>query len=167
MKSSIRFALTALLLTFSTAAFSQDVAPALDAAIAEAPPEAVTEAAPAVVSEPALSEAPLDRASLKYSNKWRIRFENSAKSDGTLVFRMTEKNAEPIIVNVAIKNGTGEGNASDAVKSTLRKAFPKNFKVEGDDGDHVLVKHNFTEGRFSLELLSNDVKKMKVKLSKE
>ena len=125
----------------------------------------VSPASPVTASTRA--EMPIDRASLKYSNKWRLRFENRAKSDGTLVFRMTEKNAESIIVKVAIKNGTGEGNASDAVKSTLRKAFPKNFKVEGDDGDHVLVKHNFTEGRFSLELLSNDVKKMKVKLSKE
>jgi hypothetical protein len=162
MKSPTHLALTALLLSFSTAVFSQATTPA---SVADTP--AATNAAPAMTAKPAMAEAPLNRATLKYSNKWRIRFENRAKSDGTLIFRMTEKNAEPIIVKVAIKNGTGEGNASDAVKSTLRKAFPKNFKVEGDDGDHVLVKHNFTEGRFSLELLSNDVKKMKVKLSKE
>ena len=162
MKLSIRFAFTALLLSFSAAVFSQDAAPAVDADVAEVPLEA-----PAVVAEPAMTEAPLDRATLRYSNKWRLRFENTTKSDGTLVFRVTEKDADPVIVRIAIKKGMREGNICDVVKSNLRKALPRNFKVEGDDGDHVLVKHNFTEGRFSLELLSNDVKKMKVKLSKE
>ena len=125
----------------------------------------VSPAAPVTPSTRA--ETPIDRASLKYSNKWRLRFENTTKSDGTLVFRVTEKDADPVIVRIAIKKGMREGNVCDVVKSNLRKALPRNFKVEGDDGDHVLVKHNFTEGRFSLELLSNDVKKMKVKLSKE
>lgn len=117
----------------------------------------------------ASTEAPLDRSKLSYSNKWRITFDNSAKIDGTLVFRMTLKgsDAEPVVVNVPIKKGTGENNAADVVKLALRKAFPKKFKVEGDDGESVLVKLNFTEGSSSLELLSNDVNGLKIKIKKE
>lgn len=117
----------------------------------------------------ASTEAPLDTGALSYSNKWRIVFDNRAKSDGTLVFRMVLKGsaAEPVVVNVPIKNGTGENNAADVVKKALRKAFPNDFKVEGDDGEDVLVKLNFMEGRSSLELLSNDVKNLKVKIKKE
>ncbi len=115
------------------------------------------------------TEAPLDTSKLSYSNKWRIKFDNRAKSDGILVFRMTLKDsdAEPIVVNIPIKKGTGENNAADAVKLALREAFPKKFKVEGDDGESVLVKLNFTEGKSSIELLSNDVENLKIKIKKE
>lgn len=120
-------------------------------------------------AEAAAAEAPLDTSKLSYSNKWRIAFDNRAKTDGTLVFRMVMQgsDAAPVVVSVPIKNGTGENNAADATKLALRKAFPKDFKVEGDDGEDVLVKLNFVEGRSSLELLSNDVKGLKVKIKKE
>jgi hypothetical protein len=123
----------------------------------------------AEAAAPVSTEAPLDTSKLSYSNKWRIAFDNRAKTDGTLVFRMVMQgsDAAPVVVNVPIKNGTGENNAADAVKSALRKAFPKDFKVEGDDGEDVLVKLNFVEGRSSLVLLSNDVKNLKVKIRKE
>ena len=142
---------SALLLASGFAA-AQEAAPS---------PEA---AAPAVEAP-----APLDRSTLKYSNKWRIGFDNRAKADGTLVFRMVmnDKDAEPVIVTVPVSKGTGENNAADVVKKALRKAFPKDFKVEGDDGEDVLVKLNFIEGRSSLELLENNVEGLKVKIRKE
>ena len=123
----------------------------------------------AEAAAPVSTEAPLDTSKLSYSNKWRIAFDNRAKTDGTLVFRMVMQgsDAAPVVVNVPIKNGTGENNAADAVKSALRKAFPKDFKVEGDDGEDVLVKLNFVEGSSSLVLVSNDVKNLKVKIKKE
>lgn len=123
----------------------------------------------AEAAAPASTEAPLDTSKLSYSNKWRIGFDNRAKTDGTLVFRMVMKgsDAAPVVVSVPIKNGTGENNAADAVKSALRKAFPNDFKVEGDDGEDVLVKLNVIEGSSSLALVSNDVKNLKVKIKKE
>ena len=123
----------------------------------------------AEAAAPVSTEAPLDTSKLSYSNKWRIAFDNRAKTDGTLVFRMVMQgsDAAPVVVNVPIKNGTGENNAADAVKSALRKAFQKDFKVEGDDGEDVLGKLNLVEGRSSLVLLSNDVKNLKVKIRKE
>ena len=125
--------------------------------------------APAAAAPAAEAPAPLDRSTLDYSNKWRIGFDNRAKADGTLVFRMVmnDKDAEPLVVTVPISKGTGENNAADVVKKALRKAFPKDFKVEGDDGEDVLVKLNFMEGRSSLELLENNVEGLKVKVRKE
>jgi hypothetical protein len=80
---------------------------------------------------------------------------------------MQDKDAEPLVVSVPISKGTGENNAADAVKKALRSAFPKDFKVEGDDGEDVLVKLNFIEGRSSLMLLENNVEGLKVKIKKE
>jgi len=165
MKPLLRFAAAGLLLSFSAFASAQDAVPAAaaDEAQAEAPAPPAAEAA----LEPA--EAPLDRSSLSYSNKWRVTFDNRAKNDGTLVFRMVMKNsdADPVVVNIPIKKGTGENNAADVVKQALRKAFPKKFKVEGDDGESVLVKLNIAEGSSSLVLLSNDVQGLKIKIKKE
>ena len=132
---------------------------------------AAQEAAPApeAAAPAAEAPAPLDRSTLNYSNKWRIGFDNRAKADGTLVFRMVmnDKDAEPVVVSVPVSKGTGENDAADVFKKALRKAFPKDFKVEGDDGEDVLVKLNFIEGRSSLELLENNVEGLKVKIRKE
>ena len=132
---------------------------------------AAQEVAPAAptTAPGAEAPAPLDRSTLKYSNKWRIAFDNRAKADGTLAFQlvMQDKDAEPLVVSVPISKGTGENNAADAVKKALRSAFPKDFKVEGDDGEDVLVKLNFIEGSSSLVLLENNVEGLKVKVKKE
>lgn len=158
MRFQPRLVFFGALLSFSASSFANDTPPAAGLAVETPVPEA---AAPA--------EAPLDLSKLRYSNKWRIVFDNRAKTNGTLVFRMTLQgsDADPVIVRIPIKKGTGENNAADAVKLALRKAFPNKFKVEGDDGESVLVKLNFVEGRSSLELLSNDVKNLKIKIRKE
>lgn len=167
MNRSTHLICTALLfstsLVLSTCAFAQAQQ---EPAVSD---PAIVQQAAQETPAPASTEAPLDTSKLSYSNKWRIGFDNRAKSDGTLVFRMVMKgsDAAPVVVNVPIKNGTGENNAADAVKSALRKAFPNDFKVEGDDGEDVLVKLNIIEGSSSLALVSNDVKSLKVKIKKE
>jgi len=162
MRFQPRLILCGVLLSFSASSFANDTPPATGLAVETPLPEAA-------VNADAPADAPLDRSKLRYSNKWRIVFDNRAKTNGTLVFRMTLQgsDADPVIVRIPIKKGTGENNAADAVKLALRKAFPKKFKVEGDDGESVLVKLNFVEGRSSLELLSNDVKNLKIKIRKE
>jgi hypothetical protein len=174
MNPSLRFAAAGLLLAFSATAFAQDTAPALDAEAAASATEAAAvdgqplPPAAAPVTGPT-AEAPLDRSTLSYSNKWRVKFDNEAKSDGTLVFRLVMKDAkvEPITVSVAIKKGTNENSAAGKAKSALQKAFPRDFNVEKDDGESVLVKLNLIEGSSSLVLLSNDVKNLKIKIRKE
>ena len=144
MKPLLRFAAASLLLSFSAFSSAQDAAPA---AVAD---EAQATAVEAVVEAPAppAAEAPLDRAALSYSNKWRVKFDNEAKSDGTLVFRLVMKDTkvEPITVSIPISKGTNENSSAGKVKSALQKAFPRDFNVEKDDGESVLVKLNVDRG---------------------
>lgn len=155
-------------LILSNCAFAQDAAPAAVADEAQASAAEIIAEAPAP-PEAEAAEAPLDRSTLSYSNKWRVKFDNEAKSDGTLVFRLVMKDTkvEPITVSVAIKKGTNENSAASKAKSALQKAFPRDFNVEKDDGESVLVKLNVIEGSSSLVLLSNDVKNLKIKIRKE
>jgi hypothetical protein len=155
-------------LILSNSAFAQDAAPAAVADEAQATAVEAT-APPAAEAAVAPAEAPLDRAALSYSNKWRVKFDNEAKSDGTLVFRLVMKDTkvEPITVSIPIKKGTNENSVASKVKSALQKAFPRDFNVEKDDGESVLVKLNLIEGSSSLVLLSNDVNNLKIKIKKE
>jgi hypothetical protein len=165
MKPLLRFAAAGLLLAFNAVAFAQDAAnPATGTESAATKP---AEGQP--LPETAPAEAPLDRSTLSYSNKWRVKFDNEAKSDGTLVFRLVMKDTkvELITVSIAIKDGTNENNTAGKVKNALQKAFPRDFNVETDDGESVLVKLNLIEGSSSLVLLSNDVKNLKIKIRKE
>ncbi len=121
------------------------------------------------LATPIATEAPLDRSKLSYSNKWRVKVDNEAKSDGTLVFRLVMKDTkvEPITVTIPIKKGINENNTADVIEDAMQKAFPRDFNVETDDGESVLVKLNLVEGSSSLVLLSNDVKNLKIKIRKE
>lgn len=151
MNKHLRIAFTGLLFSFSAITFAQG-------ATSVKTSDTTTGA-----------EAPLDRSKLSYSNKWRIKFDNEAKSDGTLVFRLVMKDTkvEPITVNILIKKGTNENNTADIVEDAMQKAFPRDFNVETDDGESVLVKLNAVEGSSNVSLLSNDVKSLKVKIKKE
>lgn len=120
------------------------------------------DSAPSAVATPAVSEAPL-----KYSNKWRIKFRGEAKSDGVLVFRMLQKGREPIVVSIPVKDGTNDDNIADLAEDALQNAFPRDFNIEVDDGEDLLVKLAFWEGRSSLQLVGNDVRGLKVKLARE
>jgi len=74
-------------------------------------------------------------------NEWRIECSEGANSDGTIVFRVTRKGGAPIEVTVAIKDGTGK----NSLAHRIRDAF--------DD--------------FSLELVSNSVKSVRINLDRE
>jgi hypothetical protein len=166
MKPPIRLAFTGLLLTFSTITFAQESTPI---AVTETAAPAATEIAAEAPLQSASVEAPLDRTKLSYSNKWRINVDNEAKSDGSLVFRLVMKNTkvEPITVTIPIKKGINENNAADVIEDAMQKAFPRDFNIETDDGESVLVKLNPTEGSSNLSLLSNDVENLKIKIKKE
>ncbi|WP_188448376.1 hypothetical protein [Arenimonas maotaiensis] len=139
MKSHL---IAAALLAFGTSALAQDAVPA-----------------PAA--------APAAEAPLKYSNKWRIKFRGEAKSDGVLVFRMTQKGREPVQVSITVKDGTNDDNIADLAEDALQKAFPRDFNIEVDDGEDLLVKLAFWEGRSSLQLVGNDVRGLKIRIVRE
>jgi hypothetical protein len=140
---------TAAFLASSTAAFAQDAAPSATAA---------SEAAPAP------AQAPIDTSGLSYSNKWRVKFDNRADSDGEITFVVVLKDAAPVSIVVPIKKGTSENSVASVVKDTLKKSVPKGVKVERDDGEDVLVKY---KDRFSLTLKGNTVEDLDINLDKE
>jgi nucleoid-associated protein YgaU len=152
--------LCSTLLLASGFASAQEAAATAEAAVPAPPAETA-----AVAAAPAAPE--IDRSTLKYSNKWRIKFSGEAKSDGVLVFRMIMKDAEPVVVSIDIKDGTNDDNIADKVEKAMKNAFPRDFNVEVDDGESVLVKLNIVEGSSSIELLENTVAKVKVRIKKE
>ena len=102
-----------------------------------------------------------------YSNKWRIEVSEGAKSDGTMLFRVTPKDGTPIEVTVSIKDGRGENNIAkdirDAFKATLDK---KAFHTETDDGEDVLLKKRKGPD-FALVLVESTVEATRLNIEKE
>ncbi|HKX55785.1 MAG TPA: hypothetical protein VJN01_06785, partial [Xanthomonadales bacterium] len=89
-------------------------------------------------------------------------------ADGTVVLKVTPKEGEPITATIAIANNTGENDVAKALVKGLRAQLPKDgFHIERDDGEDVLVKKKMGKGDFILELVSNDVKNVRVNLEKE
>ena len=102
------------------------------------------------------------------SNKWRIEVSEGAKSDGVLHFRVTPEGESAIDVRAQIKDGTRENRVAVAIKKAFRAQLPeKAFHVERDDGEDVLVKRRHGAPRFALELISSDVKAVRINLDKE
>jgi hypothetical protein len=101
-------------------------------------------------------------------NKWRIECSEGANSDGTIVFRVTPEGGAPIEVIVAIKDGTGENSVARRIRDAFQATLPKDaYSAEVDDGEDVLVKKRWGTDDFSLELVSNSVKSVRIHLDRE
>jgi hypothetical protein len=101
--------------------------------------EPATAPAAAPVSEP--TPAPAPAPDLKYSNKWRIEVKEGANNDGVARFQVTPKGEAMIEVTVKVKEGRSENGVAADVRDAFRAALDKKrYKVEGDDGEDVLVK---------------------------
>ena len=97
----------------------------------------------ALAQEPTAAPAPAPAAApdLKYSNKWRIEVKEGANNDGVVRFEVTPKGEAMIPVTVTIKEGRSENGVASDVKNAFKAALDKKrYKVEGDDGEDVLVK---------------------------
>jgi ABC-type glycerol-3-phosphate transport system substrate-binding protein len=102
------------------------------------------------------------------SNKWRIEVSESAKSDGEIIFYMTPEGSEPIEIRVAIDDGTGETKVARKIHAAFQKALPgKQYNVEVDDGEDVLVKKRADGAKFDLALVTSSVKSVRIKLDRE
>lgn len=102
------------------------------------------------------------------SNKWRIKINYPADSDGELVFRVNAENDPPIDVSVTIGKGAGENRVANDVESAFKKTLPGDmFRVERDDLEDVLVQKAFAKQDFDLELISNTAKGVNVRIHKE
>jgi hypothetical protein len=111
--------------------------------------------------------AALADSALKLSNKWRIEVSEGANSPGTLLFRVTPDQDSAVDVPVAIKDGRSENDVAKDIVAALRQSLdPKEYHVERDDGEDVLVKKH-KEPKFELRLVSSDLKGTRVSVGKE
>jgi len=104
---------------------------------------------------------------LKYSNKWRIEVKEGANNDGVARFRVTPKGEAAVEVTVNVKDGRSENGVARDVKDAFKAALDtKQFHVEGDDGEDVLVKKKGGVD-FSIELLESTLKGTHFDLERE
>ncbi|MCE3283785.1 MAG: hypothetical protein K0R70_41 [Steroidobacteraceae bacterium] len=102
-----------------------------------------------------------------YSNKWRIEVSESAKSAGTMLFRLTPKDGAPIEVSVAIADGRSENHIAKDIRDALKTALDaKAFHTEVDDGEDVLVKKKKGPD-FALVLVESNVEAVRIHGEKE
>ena len=121
----------------------------------------VLAAAAAFVAAPAFAEE------LKLSNKWRVEVSEGAKSDGTILFRVTPKDGSPVDVPVAIKDGTSENHVARTIRDAFRATLDKKaFHSETDDGEDVLLKKRKGPD-FELRLVESTVKATRIRIEKE
>lgn len=118
------------------------------------------------VGTPATVAAP-ETERPRASNKWRIVFDERAKSDGTISFRVWPKDAPPLQVDVAVLDGQSENHIAKSARDALGVALGKGFHVETDDGEDVLVKARHGTGDFALQLISNTARDVDIKLRRE
>jgi hypothetical protein len=102
-----------------------------------------------------------------YSNKWRVEVSESAKSDGTMLFRVTPKEGTPVEVTVSIKDGRGENNIAKDIRDAFKAALDaKSFHTETDDGEDVLLKKRKGPD-FALVLVESNVEAVRLNIEKE
>jgi hypothetical protein len=113
-------------------------------------------------------DAPVAAApDLKYSNKWRIEVKEGSNNDGVARFVVTPQGEAAIEVTVNIKDGRSENGVARDVRDAFKAALDKKrFKVEGDDGEDVLVKKKGGPD-FALQLLESTLKGTHFDLERE
>ena len=110
---------------------------------------------------------PASAEELKLSNKWRVNVSESAKSDGTILFRVTPKDGTAVDVPVAIKDGTSENHVARTIRDAFRATLDKDeFHSETDDGEDVLLKKR-KGPNFELKFVESDVKAVRIRIEKE
>ena len=105
---------------------------------------------------------------LEYSNKWRIECSGDAESDGAIQLRVTPKEGKPTTVSVQVEDGRSENGVARDIRDALRTQLPPGtYDVETDDGEDVLLKKNFNESNFAVELVSSNVEDVRIVLDRE
>ena len=108
--------------------------------------------APAAPAAPAAAQAkrPGDAG-----NAWRIKFDRSAKADGVLHFRLWPYNAEPIDINIPVKQGQTENAMARMTSDAFQAALDNNDFASDVKKDFAFVRAKHGNRRFALELLEH------------
>jgi len=104
---------------------------------------------------------------LKLSNKWRVEVSEGAHNAGTILFRVTPKDGQPVDVTVAIKEGRGENGVAQDIRDAFRATLDKDaYHAETDDGEDVLLKKKKGPD-FELKFVESDIKGTRINVEKE
>ncbi len=105
---------------------------------------------------------------LSYTDDYRISVDDDANSDGEIVFRVTKKDGTTKDVTVAIKKGTNENSVAGAIKKAfVEQLGTKDYNIEMEDGENVIIERSGGKGDTSLVLVSNSVKNVDVKVHRD
>ena len=105
---------------------------------------------------------------LSYTDDYRISVDDDANSDGEIVFRVTKKDGTTKDVTVAIKKGTNENSVAGAIKKAfVEQIGTKDYNIEMEDGENVIIERSGGKGDTSLVLVSNSVKNVDVKVHRD
>lgn len=114
-----------------------------------------------------LSGATALAGDLKLSNKWRVEVSEGAHNAGTILFRVTPKDGQPVDVTVAIKEGRGENGVAQDIRDAFRATLDKDaYHAETDDGEDVLLKKKMGPD-FELKFVESDIKGTRINVEKE
>lgn len=105
---------------------------------------------------------------LRYSNSWRIEVSEGANSDGEFIFHVTPKDGQTQVVTVVVDDGESENRVARTIKNAFENQLDTGkYDIEMDDGEDVLIKKDFTEPKFALEIVSSTVKSVRLRVRKE
>jgi hypothetical protein len=149
---AIRIGLAATSLLVTPVALSQ--APETAAPAEAAPQAAATPAAPA--------------GKLRYTDDYRIAVDEDAESDGEIVFGLTPKGGTTQDIKVAITKGTSENNVAGEIKKAfVAQIGTKDYNIEMEDGENVIIERSMGAKDYSLVLVSSTVKGVTVKVHRD
>lgn len=104
----------------------------------------------------------------KPSNKWRLVVDGTARSAGEVAFRVTPNGGAPVEVSVKVPANHAENAIARDLRDAFRAKLPKKqFHVELDDGEDVLLKRRMGQPDFVVELVSAAVENTSFKLKRE
>ena len=107
-------------------------------------------------------------ASAALENKWRLQFSGNAESGGTIVLAIDPWGRPPAVqVQAHIVAGTSENGVARAVRDALRAAVGKDYDVELDDGEDVLIHRRLFRRRFEVRVEANDVRGVRINRDQE
>lgn len=100
-------------------------------------------------------------------NKWRLQMSGDAESAGQITLAIAPANETAVTVTVVIADGLDENGVAAALVNELRLRLGDLYQVERDDGEDVLIKRQPGEKKFSVSVVENTVKGVRVNLDEE
>jgi hypothetical protein len=102
------------------------------------------------------------------SNKWRIAFDLTAKSDGTIDFLVAPEGGQPVTVSVPVIINQTDGEIATAAERAFKETLGAGYEINSDLGaDFHVKKASRKLPNFSLTLLRLTAKDVKVDIDRE